>query len=231
MTVTDGTESRQGMHPRPVTATAAGRSTPPMPGGLRARRRPALLALGVSLAVVGVLLDVALVNSAGDRQAVVAVRHDVPYGAVLTAADLTTVELSHGQGIDVIPAARLDQYVGQVAATNLTAGSLLVASEVTTTAPPGPGQVLVALAIPQSRLPAGSLEAGDRVLVVDTPAAGADAPDLPPRTIPATVVRLGPTDANGVTVIDVTVASEAGPALAARSATGRIALVLQPRTG
>jgi hypothetical protein len=231
MTVTEGTESRQGMHPRPVAGMATGHPTPPLPSGLRSRRRPALLALGVSLAVVGVLLDVALVNRAGDRQAVVAVRQPVAFGAVLTAEDLTTVELSRGQGLDVIPAGRLEQLIGRVAATNLTPGSLLVASEVTSAAPPGPGQVLVALAIPPSRLPAGSVQAGDRILVVDTPAPGADPPDLPPQTIPATVVRLGPTDANGVTVVDVTVASAAGPALAARSATGRIALILQPRTG
>jgi hypothetical protein len=125
----------------------------------------------------------------------------------------------------------MDEIVGQVAATTLTPGSLLVFSEVAAAAPPSQGLVLVALAVPASRLPAGPLEAGDHILVVDTPAPGADPPSLPPNTIPATVVRVGDTDANGVTVVDVTVATSAGPALAARSATGRIALVLQPRTG
>jgi hypothetical protein len=38
-------------------------------------------------------------------------------------------------------------------------------------------------------------------------------------------------DVNGVTVVDVIVATADGPALAARAATGRIAVVVQPRTG
>ena len=100
----------------------------------------------------------------------------------------------------------LFEIVGQVATTTLTQGSLLVSSSFMATAPPGEGQVLVALAVPATRLPAGPLQAGDRVLVVDTPAAGADPPSLPPNTIPATVVRIGETDANGITIVEGDVA-------------------------
>ena len=87
------------------------------------------------------------------------------------------------------------------------------------------------MAIPATRMPAGGLAPGDRVLVVDTPAAEADPSAVAPATIPATVVRVGGMDVNGVTVVDVTVATGDGPALAARAATGRIAVVVQPRTG
>ena len=229
MTLTEDTESLRSA--RTKTPSGASRATPPVVPAPRGRRRPAMMALGVSLAALGVLLGVVLFNRSGGRQSVVVVRQLVPYGAVISAADLTTVEISHGQGIDLIPASRLDTVIGQVAATNLTAGSLLVTSEVASAAPPGSGFVLVALAVPPSRLPAGSLQAGDHVLVVDTPAPGADPPALPPTAIPATVIRLGAADSNGVTVVDVTVATAAGPALAARSATGRIAIVLQPRNG
>ena len=231
MTVTEGKNSLRSDHAQSATGSVAGRPTPPVVPVLRGRRRPALMALGASLTALGVLLGVWLVNSSGDRQSVLAVRQQVAYGSVITADDLTTVQLSTGSGIDAISASRLDEIVGQVATTTLTQGSLLVSSSFMATAPPGEGQVLVALAVPTTRLPAGPLQAGDRVLVVDTPAAGADPPSLPPNTIPATVVRIGETDANGITIVDVTVATNAGPALAARSATGRIALVLQPRTG
>lgn len=153
----------------------------------------------------------------------------VPFGTVITASDLTRAEVSLDPAVATVPANELGQIVGRIAATDLTPGSLLTRSAVTDVAPPVRGQVLVAIAVPATRIPAGGLQAGDRVLVVGTPAAGADPPTLPPTTIAATVVRLGPTDLNGVTVVDVTVTSADGPALAARSATGRIALVLQPR--
>ena len=65
---------------------------------------------------------------------------------------------------------------------------------------------------------------------MDTPAADADPPAGVPASITAVVVRVGAADLNGVSVVDVTVAPGDGPALAARSATGRIAIVVQPRT-
>lgn len=236
MTVTDGAGPRQTSAPRPTAASLLGaeqkaRTLPPAPLAPlpKSRRRPALLALGAGLMAMGVLTGAWLVNGAGDRQSVLAVARPVPFGAVITAGDLTHAEVSLDPAVSTVPASDIGQIVGRVAATDLTPGSLLTRSAVTDVAPPAKGQVLVAISLPASRIPAGSLQPGDRVLVVDTPPAGGDAPTLPPTTIAATVVRLGAPDLNGVTVIDVTVASADGPALAARSATGRIALVVQPR--
>lgn len=195
----------------------------------RARRRPALLALGVVLVVLGVLSGAWMIKSAGERVSVLAIARPVPFGAVITAEDLIQAEVSVDANVSTVPAGDIEDVVGLVAATNLTPGALLTRGAVTNVAPPAPGQVLVALALPTTRMPARPLEAGDKVLVVDTPTTDADAPALPPSTIPATVVRLGEPDLNGVTVVDVTVVNSDGPALAARSATGRIALVVQPR--
>lgn len=234
-TATDGSGPHRTIHPPRVMPSAAQeRSTRPLPTAPRAavprgRRRPALLALGVLLVVLGVLSGAWLINSAGDRVSVVAVARPVPFGEVINAEDLSRAEVSVDPAVDTVPAEDLGQVVGLVAATNLTAGSLLTRAAVTDVAPPATGQVLVALALPATRMPAGSLQAGDKVLVVDTPPADADPPTLPPSTIPATVVRLAKPDLNGVTVVDVTVTSSDGPALAARSATGRIAVVLTPR--
>ena len=228
MTLTEEPDTRRGF-PRAVAGTPTSQ-VPPRATLPRPRRRPALLAVGVSLTALGVLGGVWLVNQAGSREAVLSVRQPVAYGSVITADDLATVQVSHEPGLATMAASQLSLAVGKIARTQLTPGSLLVESELADTAPPAAGQVLVALAVPPSRLPAGSLQPGDRVLVVDTPSPGADVPTLPPATVAATVVRLGPPDVNGVTVVDVTVATADGPALAARSATGRIALVLQPRS-
>ena len=202
---------------------------PPRVGPTRPRRRPALVALGVVLAVLGALTAVVLVGSAGQRTAVLALARDVPFGAVVTDADLTRVQVSVDPGVATVPAADLSRVVGQVAASDLHTGQLLTPDALTSAAPPAAGQVLVGVALPAERMPAGSLQPGDEVLVVDTPAAGADPPSTPPASIQATVVRVGAADVNGVSVVDVTVAAGDGPALAARAATGRIAVVLQPR--
>ena len=195
----------------------------------RARRRPVLLALGVALVAVGALAAAWLVSSSSARVAVLVAARDVPYGTVLTDRDVSTVEMGGTAGVAVIPAAERDQVVGMVASTTIVAGSLLAPAQLTAAAPPVPGEVLVGVPLKADRLPAGGLAPGDRVLIVDTPGADGDPPTGPPATLAATVVRVGPADLNGVSVLDVTVAAGDGPALAARAATGRIALVLLPR--
>jgi hypothetical protein len=186
----------------------------------------------VALIAVGALAAVWMVNSAGHRSPVIVMVRDVPFGAVLTDADLGTAEVSADASVRTIESADAEGVIGSVAATNLTAGSLLTRSELTTTAPPESGSVLVAVAVPATRMPAGGLQAGDRVLVVSTPNPDASSAAAgPPSTIAATVVRVGPVDVNGVSIADVTVATGDGPALATWSASGQIALVVQPRAG
>ncbi len=200
----------------------------PPPNG---RRRPGLLALGVALVALGALVAVWLVNSAGQRTPVLTVARNVPYGSVITDADLGVTDVSVDSSVSTVPAADQASVVGSVAGTNLFAGSLLNRGQLTASSPPGVGEVLVAIAVPATRMPAGGLQPGDRLLVVDTPSADAEPAATPPSTIPATVVRIGPPDVNGVTVVDVTAATGDGPALAAHAASGRIALIVEPRGG
>ncbi len=203
---------------------------PPVPT-VRARRRPALMALGIACIATGALAAAWLVGRAGDRVGVLVVAREVPYGAVVSASDLAVSEVSVDPAVDTVPAGDLTTVVGQVAAVRMVAGTLLSPSWLQAAAPPRPGEVLVALALPETRMPAGALAAGDRVRIVSTPGQDAEPPDAAPPTLVATVVRLGATDLDGVTVIDVAVAADTGPMLAAWSATGRIALLLEPRTG
>ncbi|MCB2175757.1 MAG: SAF domain-containing protein [Actinomycetales bacterium] len=195
----------------------------------KGRRRPGLITAGVALAMVGALVAVWLVTSAGDRADVVMLARDVPFGTTLTADDLTLTAVAVDPGVSTVSAADTASLVGQVAAADLVAGSLLAPGQVTAAAPPGPDEVLVPLPVSAERLPASGLSAGDRLLVVDTPAVAADPPSAAPESFAATVVRLGTPDLNGVSVIDVVVAEVDGPALAARAATGRFAVVLQSR--
>lgn len=210
----------------PVDAAMSSATRPPVVAvEVRGRRRPWLIAAGLLLTAVGALAVMWLVGAAGQRQEVLVVRQQVEYGEELEAADLGVVRVSVDPGVDVVPAGQRGALEGQVATTRLTPGMLLVAGAVEPAAEPGPGRVLVPIAVPAERMPAGGLRAGDRILAVDSePAEG------PPLGggYPATVVRVGPMDVNGVTVVDVTTAANDGPGLAIAAANGQIALVVQP---
>ena len=166
-----------------------------------------------------------LVGAAGDRQEVLAVRSDVAYGQVLSADDVTTARVSVDPGVAVLPTQDADAVIGLVASTRLSPGMLLTTDMVEPVGEPGAGRVLVPIAVPADRMPAGGLRADDRLLAVDAEGAGAMAPT------PATVVRVGPADINGTTVVDVTTATQAGPDLAVAAANGHVALVVQPSGG
>ena len=217
----------------PSSAPGSARSAMGQTAGLapvRGRRRPWLLGLGALLAALGALTVVWLVGAAGQRQEVLAVRSDVAYGQVVTADDITIARVSVDPGVAVLAGAERSAVVGQVAMTRLTPGMLLTEGMLEPAGEPGPGRVLVPIAVPSERMPAGGLRAGDRILAVDSEdAAAADGGvGVAAAPIPATVVRVGPVDINGVTVIDVTTASTAGPALAVAAANGHVALVVEP---
>jgi hypothetical protein len=74
------------------------------------------------------------------------------------------------------------------------------------------------------------LRPGDRVRVVATPGDGGDlAGGKAPRSIPATVVGLFPDDEKGLTVVSVQVPFGQAAEVAARAATGKVAIVLDSR--
>ena len=68
-----------------------------------------------------------------------------------------------------------------------------------------------------------------RVRVVATPGAGGEVVDGPPVTIPATVVGQHPDPDTGATVVSVQVPESRAAELAARAATGNVAIVLDSR--
>ena len=216
------------------TATSAhehaARTAPPLPA-VQPRRRPALLALGVALMATGVLATVWLVSHASERVSVLSVARTIPYGEVITSADVATAEVTVDPTVLTISADQLDDVLGKLAAYKLTPGSLLGPDSLVLAVAPGKGQMLVPVAITSTRMPAAGLSTGDTLLVVDTPAADGDPPTVAPATVQAMVIRLAEPDLNGVTVVDLAVATADGPALAARAATGRIAVVLLPKSG
>ena len=70
---------------------------------------------------------------------------------------------------------------------------------------------------------------GDSVRVVTTPGDQGEVTEQDPVTIEARVVGVGRVEETGETVVDVSVPREDAAELAARAATGRVALVLDAR--
>lgn len=217
-----------------TTSTAPGPSAraaaPPVPRSpARARRRPALIGAGVALLALGGLTSAWLVTATGDTVAVVALAQDVQRGEVIDRADLIIVNMRPDPALDVVPEARLEEIVGRNAAVGLLAGSLLSTGATTDQMVPVDGLSLVGVALTTAQMPAEPLLPGDPVRVVDTPPAQADPPTGDPDTISGEVVSVnGPNDV-GLTTVDVLVPAGEAAGLAARVATGRVALVLDSR--
>ena len=126
MTMTTGA-GRRTTAPRSNPApTSAAPGLPPAPivALPKARRRPALLALGVGLMSLGILGGAWLVQGAGNQQDVLAVARAVPFGAVITSQDLTRTKISHDPAVATVPTTELGQMVGRVAAPPLRAMAL-----------------------------------------------------------------------------------------------------------
>lgn len=188
-----------------------------------------MLAAGVALVVVGALGAAYLTQVVSGTVQVVAVARDVQPGQVIERADLAVAGVSADPALAPVPAGRLAELVGKRAAVALPAGSLLTDAAVAEQVLPASGQSVVGIALQIAQLPAEPLRAGDRVRIVDTPASQAEPPSRTPEAIPAVVVSAAAPDDSGLTVVDVSVPSGQAADLAARVATGRIALILDSR--
>lgn len=200
------------------------------------RRRPGLIALSVALIASGGLAGAVLYTSSGHRTEVVVVARDVPIGSQITQADLGHASIALDPAVKSVEASRSGTLVGQRAAVDLIAGSLLAPGQVTKQSLIKPDEQLVGVSLKPSQLPATPLSPGQKVLIVSTPdpnqvtGSGKTTEQGPPKTLAATVVAVGKAaTATGVVVVDVAVSSVDGPGLAARVATGNVALVVASR--
>lgn len=197
----------------------------------RQRRRAGLVAGALLLALLGAMAVSTIGARLGNREDVLVLVRDIPFGAVLTADDLGTTPVAVEPGVDVVSATERASVIGRVAGADLSAGSLVSTGLLREAAPPGEGQVLVPIAVPADRLPAGGISGGDRLEVVEAPTSAAaveSARTSPARAFAVEAVRVGTPDVSGVSVLDVAAAEGDGRALAALAATGEFALVVLP---
>jgi hypothetical protein len=205
-----------------------------VPAPPKARRRWGLFAAMVLVVALGALGNVWLLASSTTAQEVVAARTTIERGSVITRDDLVTVRVELDPALHTVPGEDLEGLVGQRAALDVAAGSLLAAESVTATAIPPDGFSLVGIGVTLAQMPGLPLAAGDEVRVVATPQLVTDADaQRTPVSVAAVVVGTQPgTDTTGMgtqTIVTVQVPSADAATLAAMAATGNVALVLDSR--
>lgn len=196
---------------------------------LRRRRRRWVLALCAALVAAGGLGTAFAFTSVNDTQEVLVVSNDIKRGETIEAGDLAVVRVSVDPALTPVPGSQKAELEGSRAAVDLWAGTLLTAQAVTDNLVPGEGESLVGISLTPAQMPSEPLYGGDVVRIVTTPGDQGEITDREPVTIEATVVGVNRVEETGETVVDVSVPEAEAAELAARAATGRVALVLDAR--
>ncbi len=147
---------------------------PPKPPRGPVRRRWGRIGAGAAAAVLGAWVFAALYLSAGDRTDVLVLAHDIGRLEVIDRSDLRVVRMSNDSDVESIEAARLDDFVGRVAGTDLVSGSLLAEGQILPAGRDllGAHEAVVGVLLGPGDSPVRSLRRGTPVLVVVRPAAG-----------------------------------------------------------
>lgn len=219
-----------------VTTSAPERPQGPVAGGdpapgqiappPRARRRPALIAASAALVAVGALGSAWAWQASSNTNEVLTVRQTVHRGEVLSAEDLLQVRIGVDPAIQAVPATALESLVGQRAALDIAAGSVITPEQLTDEAIPAQGQSVVGVSLTAGMMPSGQVIVGDKVRVITTETNGATAADGAEQPVSGVVVGVTTDATTGNTLMNVQVPTAMAPAVATAAARGQVALVL-----
>lgn len=209
--------------------TLSGNGSGATPTTNRTPRRVPPTAVGVLVGALAFGVFVVLTPAGSRSSPVLVVAHPVPAGHRISASDLRVVSLRVPAGLAVVRAVDEGSVVGQVAKSDLSAGSLLAGDEVGSSSG---SATEVGLALKPGQYPPG-LVPGDRVEVLAGPAAGdSTAPTASGGGLvlaPVGVVQsVSPAAADPNTVmVGLQVAAGEAVTVAEAGAAGRVVLVVQ----
>ena len=219
-----------------TTATREDRTTGPRgtatDGGVpitsppKLRRRPALLVAGVVATALGCLLGAWAWSATTSTEEVLAARHTIHRGEVIAAGDIQRVRIGSDPALSPLPASAYDDVVGERAALDISAGGLLTSESTTDSPMPPKGQSIVGVSLTPAQVPAIPMHGGDKVRVIVTPGDNGDVPAGTPQFTSAEVVDTSLDETTGNTIVNVLLPYADAGVLAARAATGNVALVL-----
>ncbi len=215
---------------RPRQSSTTDESVPstPEPPRLPSRRNPKWIALGVVAVCLGGLLSYVIYARVATESAVLAMTSTVYRGEVIEAGDLTSVTLSGDPTVPTVPADQVGSLVGQRAAYDLVAGSLVAPTSVTAAALPAAERAVVGMKLAGGRAPADFLVPGAPVRLVALPAVDAQPGTKDPyagKTFVARTVSSMPGPDAGSLFVDVDVPAAQAPTIAMLAAQERLAVV------
>ncbi|MFF7415682.1 SAF domain-containing protein [Streptomyces lydicus] len=222
---------------QPPTPAGPAMAQPVAPPRVAARRRrPGVIALCVLLIAGGGVGGALLFLESGQRSQVLTVVRDVPVGEKVTDQDLGEASVALDPAVKAVPSADRDRIVGQRAAVALKPGSLLSASQLTTTTLLRQGEQLVPVGLKPEQVPASTLTPGMQVEFVRVPGENQPAKGTgdegQAQPVTARVVQVGrPAPGSGTVVVDVAAASTDAPELAAWVSTGNVRLLVDAPGG
>lgn len=220
MTTTAREERRTGTRASvPETSASV---TPP----LKLRRRPALVVAGVIVTALGCLLGAWAWSATTNTQEVLAARDTIHRGEVIKAEDIQRIRISADPALTPLPASAYDDVIGQRAALDMAAGGVLTSESTADEPLPPQGQSIVGISLTPAQVPGMPLYGGDEVRIIVTPGDNGEAPANSPQFTVAEVVGTYMDETTGNTVVNVLVPYADAGVLAARAATGNVALVL-----
>ena len=186
-------------------------------------RRPLLAALAVLLIVGGALLAGLLAMRLDQRVQMLAAKDTIEAGQVINKEDLVSASVASDL-TTLVRADQIDQVVGRTARVEISKGQLLDTSQLATNPVPSGDLQVVGVSANAGRFPAGGLQPGDKVDIVDIGSQNIIVSD-------AQVLAAKPSsgtseDWTSGAVISVLVDKKGAAKLASASANGTIAVVL-----
>lgn len=208
--------------PRPSAPETAASITPPP----KLRRRPALVVAAVIVTALGCLIGAWAWSATTKTQEVLAARDTIHRGEVIDAGDIQRVRISGDPALSPLPASAYHDVVGKHAALDIGKGGLLTGESTADEPMPPQGQSIVGISLTPAQVPGLPLYGGDKVRIIVTPGDDGGAPGNSPQFTVAEVVGTYVDETTGNTVVNVLVPYADAGVLAARAATGNVALVL-----
>jgi hypothetical protein len=202
-------------------------------------RRPALVALGLLLVLVGVLASVYLQQRAGDKVGVVEITKRVPQGETVSAASITEVMVAVDPGISYVTWAQRGLLPKYTADTDLMPGTLLVGQMLTTDVALPQGSEVVTVSLKDGTYPMGVQE-GDTVTAyfVSNKNAAASGQEFLANGFTSTpivsavkVSAVGTPGSSGTLDISLVVSQQGAVAIAQAASGGNLVLVSDKHTG
>lgn len=187
------------------------------------------MAAAILAICLGALLSAWAWTATTNTHEVLAARHTIERGEVISADDLARVRVSHDPALKSLPATEFSQVVGKRAALDIARGGMLTPDSVTAAPMPAMGHSVVGIALKPEQAPGIDLSNGDKVRVVVTPAAEEGTDRRAPLVNNATVVGVHDSEETGLRVVDLLVSKSEAAVLATRIASGNVALVLDSR--